>query len=178
MPNIIGGYQPDTKAASARRADFDLHRREKALASHVDDIETAGTELEARVEELERIVAILAAEVTVGSYVSFSFNATTSEPIVGNQIRINNASQTAATKLWVSHSTFDGLDVTAGLSRVTPGDVIYIQDFDDGSKWVRYLVSAATNDGTYHDFDVTYQTGPGTVPFQKVALRILFQGVT
>jgi hypothetical protein len=158
----VGGYQPPTQPAE-RRAFFDLLRRV--------------ADLEATVNRIAPIVDILANEVTVGSYVSFSFNSNTTEPIVGNQVRINNASQTAATRLWVSHSTFDGLDVHVGLSRVTAGDTIYIQDFDDGSKWVRYLVGGTHDDGTYHDFNVTYASGPANVPFQKIALRILFQGV-
>ena len=92
-------------------------------------------------------------------------------------MRLNNASQAAATRLWVSHSTFDGLDATPGLNRVVPGAWIYFQDFDDASKWVRYTVTSTTNDGTYHDYAVTYHSGPGTVPFQKIALRVIFPGV-
>jgi hypothetical protein len=153
----VGGFQPQTAVSSARRADFDLLRR---------------------VAELERIVDVLADRITVGSPIPFSFNAATTEPIVGNQLRVNNASQTAATRLWVSHSSFDGLDVRSGFDRVTPGDVIYFQDFDDSSKWVRYLVASKTDDGAYHDFVVSYTSGPANVPFQKIALRILFQGVS
>jgi len=154
--DIRAGYQPPS-APTVRRADYDLMRR---------------------VVELERVVGILAAEVTVSTYAAFSFNAGTTEPPVGNQIRLNNASQTAATRLWMSHTTFDGLDVSVGLSRIQPGDMVYIQDFDDGSKWVRYTVSATTNDGAYHDFTVAYESGPGTVPFQKVAMRIVFPGIS
>jgi hypothetical protein len=152
----VGGYQPPTQPAE-RRAFFDLLRR---------------------VAELERVVDILAAEVTVSSYAAFSFNAATTEPPIGNQIRVNNANQHLATRVWISHTTFDGLDVRVGLNRIQPGDLLYIQDFDDGSKWVRYTVVTSTNDGTYHDFTVTYETGPGNVPFQKVAMRIIFPGVS
>jgi hypothetical protein len=163
MPDVLGGYQPDTKAPSARRADFDLRRR------------TTG--LQERVDELERIVAILATVATVSTYISFSFNAGTTEPPVGNQVRLNNASQLAATRMWVSHSTFDGLDATVGLTRIKPGDLVYLQDFDDATKWVRYTITSTTNDGSYHDYGVTYLAGPGTVPFQKIALRVIFPGI-
>jgi hypothetical protein len=166
----IGGYQPPTQPAE-RRAFFDLLRRVAELERVVGDLGTTVT-------EMDRVVDILAAEVTVSSYAAFSFNAATTEPIVGNQIRINNASQTAATRVWISHTTFDGLDVRVGLSRIQPGDLIYIQDFDDGSKWVRYTVVSSTNDGTYHDFTVTYANGPGNVPFQKIAMRIVFPGIS
>lgn len=155
MSNISTGFQP-TAAPTVRRADIELRRR---------------------IAELERVVGILASEVTVSSYAAFSFNANTTEPIVGNQIRINDASQTAATRLWVSHTTFDGLDVHVGLSRVVPGDLIYFQDFDDSTKWVRYTVVSNTSDVGYHDYVVTYESGPANVPFQKVALRIVFPGI-
>ena len=163
MAEIRTGYQPPS-APTVRRADYDLVRRV--------------AQLEATVAEMDRIVDILASEVSVSSYAAFSFNASTAEPITGNQIRINNASQAAATRFWISHTTFDGLDVSVGLSRIVPGDLIYMQDFDDGSKWVRYTVTSSTNDGTYHDFVVTYESGPGNVPFQKVAMRIIFPGVS
>jgi hypothetical protein len=162
VADIRTGFQP-TSAPTVRRADLDLMRR---LAR-----------LEVVVAEMDRIVDILASEVSVSTYAAFSFNANTTEPIVGNQIRVNNASQTAATKLWISHTTFDGLDIRVGLNRIQPGDIIYMQDFDDGSKWVRYTVVTSTNDGTYHDFGVTYESGPGNVPFQKIAMRIVFPGL-
>jgi len=158
------GFQPETRSPSSRRADFDLVRR---LAT-----------LEGTVAELSRVVGILASVVTVSTYVAFSFNANTTEPIVGNQLRINNASQLVATRLWLSHTTFDGLDVTVGLSRVKPKDLIYFQDFDDATKWVRYRVVSSTNDGAYHDYTVAYDSGPANVPFQKIALRIAFPVLT
>lgn len=156
MVSVRTGFQP-TSAATVRRADYDLVRR---------------------VAELERIVAVLAAELTVSNYASFTFNAATTEPPIGNQIRINNASQTAATRLWVSHTTTDGLDVHVGLARITAGSWIYFQDFDDSTKWVRYLVTSNTMDAGYHDYVITYDAGPANVPFQKVALRVIFPGVT
>jgi hypothetical protein len=156
VARAIGGYQPSTTSSSSRRADFDLRRR---------------------VAELERVVGILADQVTISSYVALSFNSATTEPIVGNQIRINNASQTAATRMWISHMTFDGLDIAVGLRRIVPGALIYMQDFDDGSKWVRYTVVSSTDDGAYHDLSVTYESGPHNVPFQKIALRIIYPGV-
>lgn len=149
------GYQSATPGQT-RRADFALLRR---------------------VAELERVVALIVAEVTVGSPVSFSFNAGTTEPPIGNQLRLNNASQASATRLWVSHTTFDGLDVRTGFNRATAGDFMYFQDYDDASKWVRYTIVSATDDGSYHDLVVTYSAGPGNVPFQKIAARLIFQGL-
>ena len=38
MPNVSGGFQPDTKTPSARRADFDLLRRIAELERLVADL--------------------------------------------------------------------------------------------------------------------------------------------
>ena len=37
MPNVRGGFQPDTKAPSSRRADFDLLRRIKVIERSLAD---------------------------------------------------------------------------------------------------------------------------------------------
>jgi hypothetical protein len=112
-----------------------------------------------------------------GGHASFTFNSNTSEPVTGNQLRINNASQTAATRLWVSKTDTDGLDVSIGLAKVLAGHQIYFQDFDDASKWVKYSVTAdGVDDGAYYDFVVAYHSGPANVPFQKVELMPIAPG--
>ena len=162
MTDIGTGFQP-TSAPTVRRADIELRRRIAVL--------------EGAVATMAPLVEALASQVTVSSYVSFTFNANTVAPPVGNQIRLNNASQTAATHLYISHTTTDGLDVHVGLARVQPGDLIYFQDFGTATKWVRYTVVTNTMPGAYHDFTVTYESGPANVPFQKVALRVIFPGL-
>jgi hypothetical protein len=71
MPRPIGGgYQPDTKTPSARRADYDLIRRisgldvrvtdlETRLEARLDDVETRLTDVETRLTELETRVTAL-----------------------------------------------------------------------------------------------------------------------
>ena len=44
-------------------------------------------------------------------------------------MRGNNTTFTASTKLWVSGTTADGLDVALGLSRIKSGWQVYVQDF-------------------------------------------------
>jgi hypothetical protein len=79
---------------------------------------------------------------------------------------------TAATKLWVSHTNVDGLDVTVGLARIKAGSQIYIQDFDDSTKWLLFNVTAdGINKGVYHEFAIAFAAGPGNIPTQKVALQ-------
>jgi hypothetical protein len=109
--------------------------------------------------------------------VSYTFNSATTEPVVGSQVRINNASQTAATKLWVSETSVDGMDVSTGLGRVVAGTQIYFQDFDDAAKWVKYSVTVdGVDKGTYWEFTVVYHSGPANVPFQKVEFQPIAPG--
>jgi uncharacterized protein YceH (UPF0502 family) len=46
VPTVSGGYQPDTKTASSRRADYDLLRR-------IAELERLVAALTARIETLE-----------------------------------------------------------------------------------------------------------------------------
>ena len=108
-----------------------------------------------------------------GTVQSFTFNSTTTEPPTGNQVRFNHATQASATKIWISQTTFDGLDVTVGLSRISTGWAIYLQDFDDSTAWITFNVTAnGTDKGSYWEFNVTYRAGPG-VPTQKIALQTI-----
>ena len=97
-------------------------------------------------------------------HVSFTYNATTTAPPATQQLRMNNATQSAVTHLYVSDHDWDNLDVTIGLGKILAGQQIYIQDFDDASRWVKYNVTAAVDVGAYFDFTVTYHSGPGGVP--------------
>ena len=110
-------------------------------------------------------------------HASFTFVSTTTEPPTGNQIRLNNANQFAATRMWISETSVDGMDISVGLARITVGHQIYMQDFDDASKWVKYTVAVDSLDkGGYWQIDVVYHSGPGGVPFQKIELQPIAPG--
>ena len=112
-------------------------------------------------------------------HASFTFNATLTEPPATSQMRMNNANQLLATKVWVSQNDVDGLDVSIGLERILAGHQIYIQDYDDATKWIKYTVSAAVDDGAYYDFTVAYHSGPGGMPTGSGAAgRVEFQQVS
>ena len=112
-----------------------------------------------------------------GGHASFTFNSAITEPPTGNQLRINNASQTAATRMWVSQTATDGLDISIGLAKILAGHQIYMQDFDDASKWVKYTVTAdGVDDGVYYDYAIAYHSGPANVPFQTVEFQPIAPG--
>ena len=97
-------------------------------------------------------------------HASFTYNATTSAPPAAGGIRMNNVNQLSVTQLWISQTDVDGLDVTIGLAKILAGHQVYIQDYDDASKWVKYNVTSAADSGAYFTYGVTYASGPGGVP--------------
>jgi hypothetical protein len=108
----------------------------------------------------------------LAGHASFTYNTTTTAPPVANQLRINNAAWASATTIWVFDTDLDGLDVTTGLERMKAGYQVYVQDYDDSSKWVLYNVTASTVDsGTYHTMTVAYAAGAGTIGAGRVELQ-------
>ena len=113
----------------------------------------------------------------VSNTATFSYNTTTTEPPTGNQLRLNNTTFTAATRLWVSQTTVDGLDISIGLARILTGHQIYFQDRDNAAAWVKYNVTAdGVDDGTYYDFAVSYHSGPGGIPAGQVEFQAVAPG--
>jgi hypothetical protein len=135
------------------------------------------TDLDALTDRVETLEATPGSGGGVSGHVSYTFNSNTTEPVIGSQVRINNASQTAATKLWVSETSVDGMDVSIGLARIVSGTQVYFQDFDDAAHWVKYNVTAnAVDKGTYWELTVTYHSGPANVPFQKIEFQPIAPG--
>ena len=111
-------------------------------------------------------------------HASYTYNSALTEPPATGQLRLNNANQTLATRLWVHQNEESGLDVSIGLAKVLAGHQVYIQDFDDATKWVKYNITAVSDDGAYYDFTVTYHSGPGGLtPGSGAAGRVEFQPV-
>ena len=109
----------------------------------------------------------------IGTVNAFTFNAATVAPPTGNQVRFNNATQASTTLIWISQTTFDGLDVSVGLSRISANWQIYMQDFDDSTQWILFTANAVGTDlGTYWSIPVTYHSGPG-LPTQKIAMQTI-----
>lgn len=110
----------------------------------------------------------------------FTYNTSTLEAGIGaNQVRANNATLTAATKLWVWKSTLDGLDVTVGLGRIKAGFQVYLQDYSSASRYAQFNVVADSVDkGTYFELTVAVVSSAGTIPGGKIALQSLSSAQT
>lgn len=104
----------------------------------------------------------------------FTYNTSTLESITGNQMRGNNATFASSTKLWISETTVDGLDVAVGLGRIKAGFQVYVQDYTSSSRYAIFNVTADSVDkGTYWEVTVTPMSSAGTIPGGKIALQSL-----
>src|SRR5262245_47398411 len=78
------------------------------------------------------------------------------------KLTLNNSSGPSATSICISDLTDAGTDVSSYLSSLQAGDVVYLQDQSDASKWLRYNLTTAAVDHTYwHELGVSYVSGPG-----------------
>jgi hypothetical protein len=110
----------------------------------------------------------------VGGVFPFTYNTSTLESITGNQLRGNNATFASSTKLWVSETTVDGLDVSVGLGRIKAGFQVYIQDWTSSSRYAIWNVTAdALDKGVYWELTVSPSSSAGTIPGGKIALQSL-----
>jgi hypothetical protein len=115
-----------------------------------------------------------AAATGAGGVFAFTYNTSVLESITGSQLRANNTTMSAATKLWISENTVDGLDVSIGLGRVKTGFQIFLQDYTSASRYVQYRVTADSIDkGTYWEIGVVSVASAGTIPGGKVAYQQL-----
>lgn len=107
-----------------------------------------------------------------GSVLNYMFNASTAAPPALGTIRLNNATQTAATVLWLNYTTNDSIAInlkTYFLARVKIGDTIYMQDKDVPTKWQLYQVSAAwTDNSTYAALPVVWLAGGSALTAARI----------
>lgn len=115
------------------------------------------------------------AKTTGSAFFEFMFSATTTAPPTGSEIRFNNATYASVTKVWVRYLTADGVDVKNRLLfQAVSGTQFYVQDKDNSANWVLFdLTADATDQTTYAELTVTYNSGAGTIPAQRVIAGIL-----
>jgi hypothetical protein len=104
----------------------------------------------------------------------YTFNVNAAEPPGGGQVRLNNATQSSATKLWIHYTTAPGNDAKNMLVYAyKTGKDVYIQDKDDSSRWIIFtLTSDCVDKTTYGEWNVTYKTaGANPLVGQRVLLE-------
>jgi hypothetical protein len=75
------------------------------------------------------------------SLFEYSFSAATTEPPGSNQIRFDDASASAATKIWIDKLTSTGIDVSNYFTLFHAGDRAVVQDKNDATAYARYDLS-------------------------------------
>ena len=113
------------------------------------------------------------------SVFDYSLNGNTTEPPGSGQVRLDNADQTQATKMWVDAATAPGVDVANALMLVEAGARVYIQDKDDASRYQLYdVVADPVDKGTYVEYAIAWVEGSVTpVPTgQRMLLGFVTSG--
>src|SRR5215467_9295023 len=115
------------------------------------------------------------------SFLDLTFSGATTTPPAKAQVRLNTADQTAATLMWVDHTTNHNADVTIPLDAVNAGAEVYLENQIDSTKHQRYLVTAdAVDRGSYTELGVSWESG-ATLPTSgqtTVFLGIIHKGDT
>lgn len=95
------------------------------------------------------------------------------EPPAAGQIRMNNATPNATTKLWIAALTVANIDVWIGLMSVPVGGLIYVQNDNDHTRAARFTVNGpAVDKVTYVEIPVGY-VGATTQPLLRAAVAIV-----
>jgi len=114
------------------------------------------------------------------SFLDLSFSGTTTAPPTKSQVRLNNATQTAATLMWIDHTTNHNADVTVPLDAIDAGAEVYIENQADSTRYQRYLVTTdAVNKGTYTELGIQWESGGTALPTSgqtDVFLGIIHKG--
>jgi hypothetical protein len=102
----------------------------------------------------------------------YNYNASAfTPPPSTNNLRLNNATQTAATVMYVHHTNAMNVDVANALRMIRPGNTLLLQDKTNANNYQYYEVSAAITDfATYTSIPITWESGGGTVTAGRVML--------
>ena len=84
-------------------------------------------------------------------------------PSITGYIQYNNVVQPSATIVYINHITQDGIDIDPFLAEIQVNDVLYIQDKNLSTNYIKYsVVSTVLVPNTYIAITVTYITAEGT----------------
>src|SRR5215471_9025175 len=98
------------------------------------------------------------------SYFDYTFVTTITAPPASGSVRLNNATPSAATLMWVAYITGPNNDATVALQAVLSGDDLYLQDQSNSANKYKYHVTGTPVDrGTYIEYPVSWTTGTGSI---------------
>lgn len=103
----------------------------------------------------------------------YTYNAQTTTPPAGGQLRFNDADPALATVVYFSDHDAPGVDVTNLLPFFGAGDALIVQDKDDATRMARYATGDPIMQTGYMELPITYESGSGTLPAGQRVLAIM-----
>lgn len=90
----------------------------------------------------------------------YIYNSTAAAPPASTQVRMDSATQSAATKLWFNVSDADSLNQSNFLRQINVGMTIFLQDKANATRAQTYLATGPAVDlGTYFEVAVQFVSG-------------------
>jgi hypothetical protein len=112
-----------------------------------------------------------------GAFLVYSYNATISEPPLGNQIRFNDIALSQVTKAWIRNFTTDGTDQFQALRRIPAGGTMLVQDRDDHTKAVLFsIVGPPVDKIDYVEIPVRFQQSTAGISQSMVLVAVFNPG--
>lgn len=87
------------------------------------------------------------------TFTSDTASQSDSDPGAG-KFKWNDATQSAATKLYFNDNTADSVDVSAFWAAIPPAGFLYLQQSDDPSRWQEWKYTAVTDGTGYRKLDI------------------------
>ena len=97
-------------------------------------------------------------------YLYTSINTSYAPPITAGNVEYNNANQSLATIVYISHLTRDNIDVDIFLQNISTLNILYIQDQHDSQNFIRYDITGTPTMfvNNYLQIPVSIITSSGT----------------
>lgn len=85
----------------------------------------------------------------------WKYNSSTSPSPSSGEFRLNNSNPNSATLLYLSDETEAGFDFSNLITKIGIGDIIYVQNSEDGNENAIFEVTSTTDSGSFYTFGVT-----------------------
>lgn len=84
-------------------------------------------------------------------------------PSISGHIQYDNTVQQNAGIIWINHITQDGVDIDFYLGQILINDIIYIQDKNNSTNWIKYTINNKVQiPNNYTTLNVSFVDGEGT----------------
>ncbi|MHA1288992.1 MAG: hypothetical protein ACTSPB_16495, partial [Candidatus Thorarchaeota archaeon] len=159
----VGGAPAVHTHVEADITDLD-HDALKIMGVPVDDTDIADGKVlvyDSTTGDLQYEFIESATGLTIAAQWKFSTSTTDSDPGNG-KFRLNNVTQASSTFVYVDDLSDQGADMSLLLSKLSSGDMLYVQQKDDSSRALLFEISGTPTDGTGY-WKIPVQNGEATI---------------